>query len=297
VSGSATFALGRVGIWSRELRFHGDRGAAADAARELEELGYGSLFIPDVGGEVIEAVAELLDATQRVTVATGILNIWMHGAQDVADGRARLERAHPGRFALGLGASHAAVVDSATPGRYARPLSAMRSYLDELDAARPPAPVEGRMLAALGPRMLDLARERSAGAHPYLVSVEHTRRAREALGPDRVLAPELGVVLDGDRARALEIARANVANYLRLPNYTANFSRMGFTEEDLSGGGSERLVHALIACGDEQAIARRVEEHLQAGADHVCIQVIHPGGDEVLSLDAWRRLATALPVG
>lgn len=286
--------LGRIGVWSRELRFHEDRPAAIDATRELEALGYQAAWIPDVGGPVLEAADELLRATDAIAVATGILNIWMHGAGEVARGRAALERDHPGRFALGLGASHAAVVDDGEPGRYRRPYSAMRAYLAELDASTPPVASGERLLAALGPRMLELAREQAAGAHPYLVTVEQTAAAREALGAGRVLAPELSVVLDADRERGLAAARKHLAGYLTLPNYTANFHRAGFAEADLADGGSPRLVEALVAVGDEGAVAARVGEHLAAGADHVCIQIVHPGGDEYLARDEWRRLAPAL---
>jgi probable F420-dependent oxidoreductase len=286
--------LGRIGVWSRELRFHEDRGAAADAARELEALGYGAAWIPDVGGPVLEACDELLAATESIAVATGIVNIWMHDAEYVARGRADLERDHPGRFALGLGASHAPVVDADNPGRYQRPYSAMRAYLEELDLATPPVPAAERILAALGPRMMALSRDRAAGAHPYLVTVEQTAAAREVLGPDRVLAPELSVVLDPDPERGRAAAREHIAGYLTLPNYTANFHRAGFEDADLADGGSDRLVDAIVAHGDEEAIAARVGEHLAAGADHVCIQVVHPGGDEYLAREEWRRLAPAL---
>jgi probable F420-dependent oxidoreductase len=286
--------LGRVGIWSRELRFHEDRPEAADAARELERLGYGAAWIPDVGGTVIEACDELLRATRSIAVATGIINIWMHEAETVARGRAALERDHPGRFTLGLGASHAPVVDADGPGRYRRPYSAMRAYLDALDRARPPVAAPERILAALGPRMTTLARDRAAGAHPYLVTVEQTAAARAVLGSGRILAPELSVVLEVDRDRGLAAAREHLAGYLTLPNYTANFRRAGFDDADLSGGGSERLVDALVAIGDEGAIARRVGEHLAAGADHVCIQVVHPSGDRYLPRAEWRRLAPVL---
>ena len=266
----ASVDIGSLGIWSRELRFHADRGEAREAAAELEDLGFQALFIPDVGGDVLGAVGELLDATRAIPLATGILNIWMHDASDVADGVAALEQAHPGRFLLGLGASHAAVVDADGPPRYERPYSAMVGYLDELDARPQPPPPERRMLAALGPRMLELARERSSGAHPYLVPPEHTRLARELLGEGRLLAPELSVLLDADGERALERARAFVSDYMRLPNYTNNLRRLGFGEEDIAGGGSDRLVRALVAFGDEEAIAERVAAHHDAGADHVC---------------------------
>jgi probable F420-dependent oxidoreductase len=284
--------LGRIGIWSRELRFHADRAQAADAALELDELGYGALFIPDVGGDVLGAVEELLDATPRIPLATGILNIWMHDAAEVAAGVAAIERRHAGRFLLGLGASHAAVVDAEGPARYGRPFSVMRAYLDALDAQPQPVPQSRRVLAALGPRMLELSRECSDGAHPYLVPPEHTLFAREILGPERLLAPELSVLLEPDPERALEGARAFVAGYLRLPNYTRNLRRLGFSDADLDAAGSDRLVRALVAFGDEQAIADRVAAHHDAGADHVAIHVI--GAGETLPREDWRRLAEAL---
>jgi probable F420-dependent oxidoreductase len=281
--------LGRVGIWCRDLRYHDDRAAIADAAAELEELGYSALFLPDAGGDVLGDVEQVLSATRTAAVVTGILNVWMHDAQAVAEGRERIEERHPGRFTLGLGASHHTLVGD----RYRRPLTTMRDYLDRLDAAAPPMPVDRRMLAALGPRMLELARERSGGAHPYFVPPEHTRRARELLGPDRLLAPEQAVLLETDAGRARERGRAHVAPYLELPNYVANLERLGFGEADRSGGGSDRLVDAIVAWGDESAIAARVAGQLAAGADHVCIQVVGVE-DGALPGASWRRLAPAL---
>jgi probable F420-dependent oxidoreductase len=277
-----SLGLGRVGVWSRALRYNPDRAAAADAVAELEALGYGAAWLPDTGGDVLEDVAEVLEATSSIAVATGILNIWMHLPEYVARGCAALHRDHPGRFVLGLGASHGTVVGE----RYARPLSTMRAYLDELDAADPPLAPDRRVLAALGPKMLELARDRAAGAHPYLVTPEHTRRARELLGPDRVLAVEQSVDLDG----GLEEARAFVADYLRLPNYVSNLKRLGYGEDDLRG--SDRLARDLVAFGSEEAIAARVGEHFEAGADHVCVQVIGTG--DAFALDQWRRMAPAL---
>ena len=278
--------LGRVGIWARELRFDPDPSAIADAAAELEEHGWSALWIPDAGGDIFGAVDVLLDATRSVAIATGILNIWMQDPEEVArESNARWES---GRFVLGLGASHAALVE-----QYARPYSAMREYLDALDAATPPVPDGARLLAALGPKMVALSGDRAAGAHPYLVTAEHTRSAREILGPDAVLAPELGVVLDGDVARGRERAREHVADYLELPNYANSMRRMGFTEDDLRDGGSDRLVDAVVAVGDEEAIRARVEEHLDAGADHVCIQVVGPMG-QPLPRETWRQLAPVL---
>ena len=285
--------LGPVGIWSRELRFHQDKGATAAAAAELEDLGYTALFVPDVGGDVMGAVEHLLSATQRVRIVTGILNIWMHPPDEVARRRASVEERWPARFVLGLGASHTPIVEAKEPGSYRRPLAKMREYLDELDAAEQPVPVDGRLLAALGPKMLELARDRSAGAHPYLVTPDQTRAARELLGPDKVLAPEQAVVLEAVPVVARERARAFVSSYLTLPNYTNNLLRGGFSEEDLADGGSDRLVDALVVAGDEETIRARIAAHHEAGADHVCIYVFG-GPDEAMPLEQWRRLAPVL---
>jgi probable F420-dependent oxidoreductase len=226
-------------------------------------------------------------------VAPGILNIWMHDPQDVAVEHARLVREHDDRFLLGLGIGHAPTVNAKEPGLYRKPYSKMRSYLDELDAATPPVPGDERILAALKPRMLELSRDRSIGAHPYFVPVAHTAAARETLGAGPVLAPEQAVVLETDPTRARERARRHMERYLRLPNYTGNLLRFGFDEDDIAGTGSDRLVDAIVAWGDETAIAERVRAHHDAGADHVCIQVVGvPEGE--LPLDEWRALAPAL---
>jgi probable F420-dependent oxidoreductase len=288
-----TVDLGRVGIWSRELRYHPDRGARAAAAAELEDLGYAAIFIPDAGGDVLGAVEHLLAATRRMVFATGVLNIWMNDPVEVAGRRASLVARFGPRLLLGLGSSHAPLVEGALGVPYARPYSKMVEYLDALDAAAAPVPVGERMLAALGPRMLSLARARATAAHPYLVPPEHTAAARQALGPGITLAPEQAVVLGADRQLGREQARAFVNDYLALPNYVRNLRRLGFTDDDLHGPASDRLVDALVACGDEDAITARVRAHYDAGADHVCIYVIG-GRDEALPLDAWRRLAPAL---
>jgi probable F420-dependent oxidoreductase len=280
--------LSPLGIWSHELRYF-DRAEAAEAAAELEELGYGALWIPGgAGGPVFEDASSLLRATQRCVVAVGILNIWMHGPAEAASGHRSVASAHPGRFLLGLGVSHAALVDS--PQRtYGRPLQKMSHYLDELDAASPPVGQDERVLAALGPQMLAVARDRSAGAHPYLVLPEHTRRAREILGPRPLLAPEQPVLLDTHPDTARETARAHLEIYLQLPNYSRNLRRLGFSEQDLSQGGSDRLVDSVVCWGDEDSVARRVREHLEAGADHVCLQVLGaPRG--AMPREQWRAL-------
>jgi probable F420-dependent oxidoreductase len=230
----------------------------------------------------------VLDATSRVPVATGIVNVWMHEPSESAAAHARLTSAHPGRFLLGIGISHAALVE-----QYRRPLATMGDYLDGLDAADPPVPVDERAIAALGPRMLALAAERTAGTHPYLVTPEHSRIAREAVGPGKLVAPEQTVVVETDPARAREHGRGFLAGYLAMPNYTNNLRRLGFGDEDFADGGSDRLVDAVIAWGEPEAIAARVEEHRAAGADHVCIQVAGvPRGE--LPLAQWRALAPTL---
>jgi probable F420-dependent oxidoreductase len=281
-----------TGIWSAALRY-GDPGAAAAAAAELEEQGWSALWIPDVGGDVFAAVGNLLGATRSITVATGILNLWMHDAAETAERHHDFVAEHGPRFLVGIGVSHAPLIDAAEAGRYRRPLARTAEYLDGLDAAEHPLQAKDRVLAALGPKMLELARERTAGSHPYLVTPEHTAIVREALGPDRLVAPEQAVVLETDPGRAREIGRAHLAGYLRLPNYANNWKRIGFTDDDTAGGGSDRLVDALVAWGDEDAVAARVQQHRDAGADHVCIQVL---GDDLMapSTDEWRRLAPVL---
>ncbi len=278
-----------TGIWSSGLRY-GDGAQAAEAAAELEALGYSALWVPDIGGDLFSVLGNLLDATERITVATGILNLWMHDADDTAVMYRDSTERHGDRLLIGIGVSHAALIDAGAPGRYRRPLSAMRAYLDGLDAHDPPLPADRRVLAALGPKMLALAEERSAGTHLYNVTAEHVAMARDALGPDALVAPELAVAPTTDAAEARSWAREHLAGYLGLPNYTNNLRRVGFDDADFSGGGSDALVDALVAHGDDEAIAARVAEFRAAGADHVCIQVLGP---DVMGfpMDAWRRLA------
>jgi probable F420-dependent oxidoreductase len=285
--------LGKVGIWSRELRYHPDRGARAAAAAEVEDLGYTAIFIPDAGGDVLGEIAHLLAATRRIPLATGVLNIWMHDPADVTRRWADLASRFGPRFLLGLGSSHAPLVQSAGRGPYLQPYSRMVGYLDALDAATASVPAADRMLAALGPRMLSLARDRAGAAHPYLVPPEHTALARQILGEGPVLAPEQAVILEPDEQRGHELAQAFVSDYLTLPNYVRNLRRLGFGDDDFAGHGSDRLVDALVVHGDEEVIAARIRAHHDAGADHVCIYVVG-GSDETLPLGAWRRLAPVL---
>lgn len=283
--------LSGTGIWSSHLRY-GDAQQSAEAAAELEELGYTALWIPDVGGPVLDSVENLLTATKTVTIATGILNLWMHEPAEVAAAHARLSSAYGRRFLLGIGVSHAPLIDSKSPGTYRKPLAATAAFLDGLDNADQPVAAEDRVLAALGPKMLRLAADRSRGAHPYLVTPEHTATAREKLGDGPLLLPEQTAVLSEDADTAREIGRKWVRNYLAMPNYANNLLRSGFTEDDLHSV-SDRLVDAIVVWGNEEAILARVDEHKAAGADHVCVQVLD-ADLSALPLEQWRRLAPVL---
>lgn len=279
--------LGRIGIWSSA--FWADRDEGRRAAGELERLGYGALWYPN-RAEIFDLAHDLLDATNRIVVATGIANIWTHAADEVAASHHALTATHPGRFLLGLGVSHEHVVNQAQPGRYAKPVERMLGYLDALDAAPTLVPIGERVLAALGPRMLEIARARSAGAHPYLVTVEHTQQARRALGEGPLLAPEQAVVVSTDPAEARRVGRIYLSRYLNAPNYVNNWLRLGFTQDDLANGGGDGLVDALVAWGDVDAIGRRVAAHLEAGADHVCLQALTESPTEI-PYGQWRALA------
>jgi probable F420-dependent oxidoreductase len=283
--------LAGVGLWAPGFR-EGEPGEVREAVAELEGLGYTALWMPGgAGGPILERAQLLVDASTRITVATGILNIWAHAPEEAATAHASIELRAQGRFLLGLGVSHAPMVDRIAPGGYGKPLSKMRSYLDALDAQPTPVPPSERVLAALGPKMLDLARERAAGAHPYFVPVAHTRFARQRLGPGPLLAPEQGVVLDENPTTAKEKAREHVSRYLQLPNYTNNLLRHGLTEDDLRDGGSDRLLDAIVVMGGVEAVARRIAAHREVGADHVCLQVL---GEGLLPLAQWRALAEGL---
>lgn len=288
--------LGRVGLWTFQLDLL-PASAAAETAAELESLGYGALWLPEaVGREPFVNAALLLGGTSRLVVANGVASIHARTAMTMQAGWKALTEAFPDRFLLGLGVSHAPAVTGLHRGTYDKPYSTMVSYLDAMDAglyfAAPPASEPRRVLAALGPRMLRLAAERTAGAHPYFTPVEHTAFAREALGDGPLLAPEVTVVLETDPEAARTVARRFMATYLGLPNYTNNLRRMGWGDDDIAGP-SDALVDAIVGWGDEAAVAARVRAHLDAGADHVCVQVL-PHEVQGLPLDDWRRLAPAL---
>jgi probable F420-dependent oxidoreductase len=269
--------LGRIGIWRRHV-------AGAEALAELEDLGYGTLWLGVSPGPA--DVRPFLAGTSTLTIATGILNVWRHDPADVAAAHGRLNDEFGGRFLLGVGIGHPEATSE-----YRRPLATMRAFLDGLDAAERPVPRDERALAALGPKMLDLAAERSLGAHPYFTPPEHTRFARERVGPGVLVAPEVTVVVEPDADTARELARAFAARYLALTNYSANLLRHGFTEGDLANGGSDRLIDAVIPHGSAEQVAEAVQAHLDAGADHVCLQPVGHGG---VPLEDYRALARAL---
>ena len=270
-------SLGRIGIWRRHPE-------GAEGVAELEQLGFGTLWL---GMSPAPADARpFLEGTRTLIIATGILNVWRHEPAAVAAEHGRLNDEFGGRFLLGIGIGHPEATSE-----YRRPLATMGSFFDGLDAAERPVPRDQRLAAALGPKMLDLAAERSLGAHPYLTTVEHTRFARERLGRGVLLAPELTVVLEQDVERGRELAREFAGPYLGRRNYAANLLRHGFTEGDLANGGSDRLIDAIVPHGSPEQVAEAVQAHLDAGADHVCLQPVGHGG---VPLDDYRALARVL---
>jgi probable F420-dependent oxidoreductase len=287
--------LGRIGVLSPELRLTGPV-ACRDAVAELEALGYGAFWIPGGpdGADIINVIGALLSGSTSIVGAAAILNVWAREAADVAAEHAAVTAAHPGRFVLGLGAGHPNVVE-ARGLRYENVVGVTGGFLDGLDAATPPVPRDERMLAALGPRMLELAGDRTAGTIPYLFTSERTRWARGIVGERALLAPAIAVLLEDDAERARAAGRGFLERYLGMANYTRSLRQQGMTDDDLSDGGSDRLVDALIAWGDVDAIAERIREHEDAGADHVSLQVlVHDAGATPLPLDEWRRLAVLI---
>lgn|SRR5271166_164659 len=289
-------SLGRTGIWAPPPERFGS--APGELAAAVEKLGFGSLWIggSHLAPDAFTHLVSLLDGSSRLVIGTGIASIWGREPSDMRQGADTLATGFPGRFILGLGVSHAPAVEKL--GRsYERPYSAMEHYLAEMDhpAGHPAEPPAGgrapRILAALGPRMLELSRDEADGAHPYFVPVEHTSFARQVLGPEPLLIPEMAVVLNQDRSEALAAARAYTARYLQLPNYVSNLRRFGYGTEDTDGAGSERLIDAIIPHGPA-IIAERARQHLQAGADHVLLQPL--GADGGFALSGLAPLAEAL---
>lgn len=294
-----TSDIGRVGIW------YGGIDAlptpeAQRAAQVVEELGFAALWVAEaVGRDPFVSSAVLLSATSTLKLATGIANIYARDPMTMVAGQKTLAEAFPGRFLLGLGVSHAHLVSNLRKHDYSKPYSYMVDYLDRMDSslfmARSATDDGGRLLAALGPKMLALSATKANGAHPYFTTPEHTAEARGVMGDDALLAPEQMVVLETDPSEARRIGRAGMAVYLRAPNYLNNLRRLGFDDADFADGGSDRLVDAIVAWGTEEQVAARVAEHHAAGADHVCVQVLQDG--VAMPEQQWRRLAPALLSG
>jgi probable F420-dependent oxidoreductase len=280
--------LGRIGIWSMELRF-GDVEKAVAAAAELDDLGYGALWIPGgIGGEITSDLDRLLGATRRMAIATGIINIWKHEPEDIAKWFAALAPDKQTRVMLGVGVSHAPLIGDA----WQKPLAVMGDWIGRATAAGIPA--HHLCVAALRPGMLKLSGELTAGAHPYLVTPEHSGEARKILGPGKLVAPEQHVILEPDPAKARSLALAALNHYRRLPNYRNSWMHLGFTEQEIEAG-DERLINGLFAIGSVDAAAARLHAHFVQGADHVCMQLIHENGMDVAeALDGWRALARLL---
>jgi probable F420-dependent oxidoreductase len=270
--------LGRIGIW------HSKNKGGPGVVKEIEALGYGALWLG--GSPSVQEARAYVEASSTIPIATGILNVWQHDPADVAREHAKLTADHRDRFLLGIGIGHPEATSD-----YTRPLKTMREFLDGLDAAETPVPEDERVIAALGPKMLDLAKERSLGTHPYFIDVQHTRFARERVGPQALVAPEVAVVVEPDPETARKLAREYATTYLALKNYTNNLLRFGYTEQDLENGGSDRLIDAVIPHGSAEQIADAIRAHLEAGADHVCLQPLGHGPEP---LEDFRALAAAL---
>jgi probable F420-dependent oxidoreductase len=290
--------IGRVGVWTGAL----DRAPYAKAvelAAEIESLGYGAVWVPEaVGKDPLVACGLLLAGTTTLAAATGIANIYSRDAIAMAQAHKTLTEAFPDRFVLGLGVSHRPMVEGMRGLTYEKPIATMRAYLERMDGATymgaEPSTAPVRVIGALRDRMMQLAAELTDGAHPYNVPPEHTAHAREVLGADKLLAPEVAVTLERDATKARELGRVHLAIYMNLPNYTNNLRALGFTDDDFAAGGSDRLIDALVGWGSIERIAAMVKAHHDAGADHVCIQVLVPRGGTESPAVGWRELAPAL---
>jgi probable F420-dependent oxidoreductase len=281
---------GRYGVWVPGRLWPADPSEIAEAATELEALGYGSVWIGGSPPDDLGLAEAILKATTGLTVGTSIIDVWRSDPTVLSLSHTRLRTTYPGRFYLGLGSGHAPSAE-ATGQRYVRPLSKLRAFLEALD---PAVPVDERLIAALGPKALAVAAERTAGALPYLVPPQHTTDARRILGPERLLIPEQKVFLGTDEALARAVGRRRIADYLQLPNYLNNLRNYGLTDEDFAGEGSDRWVDMLVAWGDEDAVRKRVDAHLQAGADHVAVQVLPASPEPKLPRREWRAVAAIL---
>ena len=292
--------IGRVGVWTRTDGF--STGEAIEFAQRVEELGYGALWIPDAFGRDPFAHAALLFShTSRLVIGPCVVNIHLREAQATACAQKELHDQSDGRFLLGLGVSHATAMESLFRKPYPKPLASMRAYLDAIEKAMWWGPeLDGEppiVLAALGPLMLKLAGERTLGAHPFFAPPENTQRSREIMGPGPWLCPEQKVLLETDPAKARERARTAMSGPLTMPNYRRNLMRSGFEESELDDGGNDRVVDAVVAWGDVEALVERVQDHLDAGATHVCIQPLDVANPTRPSLKTLEALAPSLLEG
>jgi probable F420-dependent oxidoreductase len=281
--------LGRLGVRSHQIG-NGDLGEAILALQELEQLGYGALWIS--AAALLSRGSALAAATETIVIASSVGSIWVYDPPEIAGAFADLEESYPGRFLLGVGASHGPIVARMAPGKvYTKPVSSMLAWLDAVDAEPRPLTPEQRIIAAIWPRMLGVARDRAAGSHPYLVPVAHTREARQVLGDAPTLAPAHVCWIGSDADEARAIGRHHISNpYLTLPNYRDNWLRHGMEPVDVENA-SDRLVDALVAWGDPETVAAKLHEHHAAGADHVALQVL-PGDSAALPREQWRALAS-----
>ncbi len=288
--------IGRIGIWQGVLDGH-PSGVVRDTMAEVEAMGWSTMWIPEtISRDPFVSASVMLAATSQMKVATGIASIWARDAMTTANASKTLNEAYDGRFLLGLGVSHHTLTEWVRKHDYSKPLSTMREYLERMDASMfrgvEPAEPPSRVLAALGPKMLELSATAADGCHPYFVPVEHTAIAREAVGPDKIVATEQMVVLETEPTAAREIARKHMGVYLGLPNYANNLIRLGYTEEEITSA-SDRVVDAITVWGTADTIATRVQDHLDAGASHVCVQVLQKD-PTAIPMEAWRELAGAL---
>ncbi len=289
--------LGKIGVWAILDKM--SAGETADAAQRIEKMGYAALWLPEaIGRNPLVHAGYLLSQTERLIVATGIANIYNREPGVTVSAQRTLADLSGGRFLLGLGVSHKPLVEGVRGLDYGPPVQAMKTYLDQMKAAPDHHGFGGvietpTVIAALGPKMLEVAREKALGAHPYFVSPDHTRRARKILGPDRMLCVEQKIILARDASTARNAARKMTQVYLGLPNYVNNWKRLGFSDADLEQGGSDRFIDAMFAWGSAGDIQRRLKEHFDAGASHLCVQAVHPSG--VMGEMDWEALEAVAP--
>jgi probable F420-dependent oxidoreductase len=296
MSGGQVLMPRGIGLWTRSDEWPADRVQRSEIASQVEEFGFRSIWLGVPVG-YLDLPGHLLEGTRDLTVATGVLDVWRSEPTEARDLYVGLDSRFPGRFALGLGLGHAVSIEAATEHRYVRPFERLGCYLDRLDSGEPAVKWGCRVLAALGPRSVAVARDRAAGAHSYLVTPEHTAQIAKVLGPDRYVIPEQKVVLSRNASEARAAGRSVVSGSLQLPNYIRHLRLLGFSEEDVEHSGSDRLIDHLVAWGSPDAIRSRVQEHFEAGATQVSVQVLPSSGTAATMLASWRVAAELLIAG